>query len=75
MREYIEFHRAANENLTDSNLTISGEKYAKGFTIFGFNFSPDLSDGCGCTNYINQAQHGMIRIEIHFSFALSKNLF
>jgi hypothetical protein len=74
MREYIEFYRAANQNLTDSHLTISRANYAKGSTIFGFNFAPDLSDGCGCNGYISQGKHGMMRIEIHFKKPLSETI-
>ena len=65
-REYLEFYRAINQNLTDPHMTIKRENYNKGYTIFGLNFSPDMTDGPGMNGYISQGRIGTMRIELHF---------
>jgi len=73
-REYIEFFRAADQLSTFPQITFSQAEYAKGRTIFGFNFSPDFSNGCGFENYISPAINGTMRIEIHFKKALTETI-
>lgn len=73
-REYMEFYRAADELSLHNHLSISYSEYSKGRTIFGFNFSPDLSDGCMASNYINPINNGSMRIEIHFKKPLPETI-
>ena len=44
----------------DSTFYINRENYSKRNTIFGFNFAPDLSSGCGTVGHVkaNTAQCG-----------------
>jgi hypothetical protein len=55
-------------------MTITRERYVKGFTLFGFNFSPDNSDGCGMNGYISQGKIGTMRIELHFKKPLPETI-
>lgn len=73
-REYIEFFRSVNQMLTDNHITITRENYAKGNTIFGFNFSPDISDGYGINGYISPLKYGTMRIEVHFKKPLPETI-
>ena len=74
VREYIEFFKAMNEMHTDTHLTINRDEYLKGRTIFGFNFSPDLSNGSGIDGYISQGRFGTMRLEIHFKKPLAETI-
>jgi hypothetical protein len=74
IREYLELYRAANQMVTDSHMTITRENFANGSTIFGFNFSPDLSDGSGMNGYISEGKTGTMRLELHFQKALSETV-
>ena len=58
--------------LTDCRIPISRDKYKSGFSIFGFNFAADHSDGCGMMGYINETRTGSMRIEIHFAKKLTE---
>jgi len=73
-REYIELFRTMNQFGSDVRMTFSLSEYAKGRTIFGFNFSPDLSDGCGTDNYISPTNKGSLRIEVHFKKPLPETI-
>jgi hypothetical protein len=73
LREFLELYGAANQMLTDCHMTISRNNYAKGSKILGFNFSPDLSDGCGMNGYVSQSKTGT-RLELHFSKPLPETI-
>jgi hypothetical protein len=45
---------------------ITRENYIKGYTLFGFNFSLDMSDGCEMNGYISEGKSGLLRTEVHF---------
>jgi hypothetical protein len=67
LREYLGFCNAANQNSTDSTLCLSREAWKDGNTIFGFNFAPDLSDGCGATEHVNHLRYGTLGLHLKFS--------
>ena len=46
---------------------INRENYLKGNTIFGSNFTPDLSIGCGAVEHVNTIKYGSMRMNIRFS--------
>jgi hypothetical protein len=73
-REYIELFRTMNQLGSDVLMTFSLSEYAKGRTIIGFNFSPDLSDGRGTDNHISPTNKGSLRIEVHFKKALRETI-
>ena len=53
-REQYSLFDALNMLGTDSTIDINRDNYAKGNTIFGFNFAPDLSNGCGAGGMLIQ---------------------
>jgi hypothetical protein len=57
-------------NLTESTINIKRNEYAKGKTIYGFNFAPDLSHGCGLVGHVNPQSRGTLRVYLRFKKAL-----
>jgi len=72
MREYIGLFDALNQNSTDVTCTINKAIYKSDKTIFGFNFSSDLSNGCGLEGHVNLIKKGTLRVQMKFKEALSK---
>jgi hypothetical protein len=56
---------------TDSTINITRDNYGSGNTIFGFNFAPDLSNGCGGAGHVNQIRYGTLHLQIRFKEALT----
>ncbi len=75
-RKYIrEFHglfETANQTIGETAISIKRFDYANGFTIFGFNFAPDLNDGADVCGYLSPQNYGNLRIEIKFDKALEE---
>lgn len=69
-REYYGLYESANQLNGNANLDITKSEFNEGFTIFGFNFSPDLSDGCNKSGYVAQIKRGNLRIELKFNHPL-----
>ncbi|KAI1287884.1 hypothetical protein HDE_09787 [Halotydeus destructor] len=67
VREYLALYRAMNQNTTDPSLYISYDEFLDGKTIFGFQYSPDLSNGCGCTGHLSPITNGNLRLHVKFS--------
>ena len=55
---------------TDSGLDISRQDYERGFTLFAYDLSPDLSED----GYFNLARDGSIRVELKFAQALPNTI-
>ena len=70
MREYFGLFEALNEIRPNTKLDITREEFKEGFTIFGFNFTPDLSDGCCKSGYTSPIKRGNLRIEMKFNHPL-----
>jgi hypothetical protein len=73
-RENVEFYRALNQMLTDCHLVITRENDINGYILFGFNLSPDMSDGCEMNGYISEGKSGALRIEVHFRKPLPETI-
>jgi hypothetical protein len=71
IREFHAFYEALDMLDTDSTCNINRDNYALGNTIFGWNFAPDLSNGCGAIGHLNQINYGALRIQIRFKEALT----
>ncbi|KAI1298589.1 hypothetical protein HDE_04130 [Halotydeus destructor] len=67
VREYLALYRAINQNITDPSLFITYEEFMDGKTIFGFQYSPDLSNGCGCTGNLSPIKTGNFRLHVKFA--------
>jgi len=74
IREYHGLFEAANQTIGETAISIKRFDYGNGFTIFGFNFAPDLSDGSDVCGYISPQTYGNLRIEIKFNNALEETI-
>ena len=71
-REMYSLFEAIDMLDMDSTFYINRENYSKGNTIFGFNFAPDLSSGCGTVGHVNAIKYGSMRMNIRFSRILDQ---
>jgi hypothetical protein len=65
---------AANQLDSKPRIPMDRFKYMKGNVIYGFNFAPDLSDGCENVGHVNPIQHGALRIDVGFASELTKSI-
>ena len=72
LREYYGLMDALNQNDTSTYCDIDRDEFNKGYAIFGFNFAPDLSDGCGTVGHVNPIKRGALRIQATFNTALAE---
>ena len=70
IREYFALFETANQIKYNTNIDITREEFSDGFTLFGFNFNPDLSDGCSRSGYVSPLKRGNLRIELRFNHNL-----
>ena len=70
-REYIGFLRTLNQNSTDATLSLTMNEFNNGNTIFGFNFSPDLSNGFSSIGHASLINSGVLRIQFGFEDTLT----
>ena len=68
-REMHSLYEALDMLDTDSNFAINRNNYNDGNTIYGFNFAPDLSSGCGAAGHVNPIRYGSLRLSIRFGEA------
>ena len=54
----------------DQGNHISWEDYGKGYTLFAFDLTPDLSDG----GHFNVIKQGNLRLELHFQSQLEESV-
>ena len=73
-REYFGLFEAANQTGVTSNIDISREEFYEGFTLFGFNFAPDLSESCTKVGYVSPQKYGTLGIEVKFNHALAETV-
>lgn len=52
--------------------SISRDDYSKGYTLFAFDLTPDLS--AHCAGHWNLVKHGSLRLEVRFEKALSETV-
>ncbi|XP_063951992.1 uncharacterized protein F54H12.2-like [Lytechinus pictus] len=55
---------------SDRGIAINREEYAQGYTLYAFDLTPDLSDGC----HLNLVKEGNVRLEAGFDVALPNTL-
>ena len=56
----------------DSTINITYDSF-KHMPFFAFNFSPDLSHGCGTNGHVNLVKRGSLRLHLKFSKLLPEN--
>lgn len=52
--------------------SISRDDYSKGYTLFAFDLTPDLS--ANCAGHWNLVRHGSLRLEVRFEKALTETI-
>ncbi|XP_072181336.1 uncharacterized protein F54H12.2-like [Diadema setosum] len=50
----------------NKRININREEYCEGYTLFAFDLTPDLSDGC----HLNLIKQGNMRLELQFDVAI-----
>lgn len=71
IRELHSLYESLNMLNTDATINVNRDNYSNGNTIFGFNFAPDLSNGCGSTGHLNPIKCGALRLQVRFKEALT----
>ena len=66
VREYLSLFEVTGKSQSDEGMDISRAAYGSGYTLFGFNLRPDLSDG----ETEQPHQKGNLRLEVKFGTAL-----
>lgn len=70
IREYFGLFETLNQTGFDCAPDIDRESYARGFTIFGFNFAPDLNEGPNIVGHVSPLKFGSLRLELKFDYPL-----
>lgn len=68
LRSYLSLYEVSGKLFQDSSLGINREEYGGGYTLFGFDLTPDLSQ-TGCFHLIKK---GNIRLEVKFNTPLAQ---
>ena len=66
IRSYVNLFSATGKQAQDEGNELSRDDFGKGYTLFGFDLTPDGCDG-GC---FHLTRKGNLRIEMHFATAL-----
>lgn len=66
VREYMNLVQTAGKHLKDKSLLINRDEFAKGYTLFAFDLSPDQE----CADHYSLIKTGNLRAEIRFARAL-----
>jgi len=74
IREYYGLFEALNQTGFNSNIDITREEFYDGYTIFAFNFAPDLAEGCTRSGYVSPRKYGTLRIEFKFNHPLAETV-
>ncbi|XP_072166027.1 uncharacterized protein F54H12.2-like [Diadema setosum] len=67
---YNSLFMGTNRLFTDKGINISREEYCEGYTLFAFDLTPDLSDGC----HLNLVKQGNLRLELQFDVPLTNTV-
>lgn len=70
IREYMDLYKTLNQLNPRPTPAITFDEFKKGSTIFGFNLSPDQSDGC--EGHYNLIKRGNVRFELKLGKAPSE---
>ncbi|XP_066478493.1 uncharacterized protein F54H12.2-like [Tiliqua scincoides] len=70
VREYMSLVHASGKHMKDKALLINREDYARGYTLFGFDLSPDQE----CGSHYSLINTGNLRAEIRFARPLPQTV-
>jgi hypothetical protein len=74
LREYFGLFETSNQVKGLTLIDIKRKEFKEGFTIFGFNFIPDLADSFAKSGYVSPLKRGNLRIELKFSDPLPETV-
>ena len=74
IREFYSLFETLNQLSTESVLDFDREDYPNGNVIYGFNFSPDNSDDCSKSGYVNTIKRGSLGLQLKFAQALTETI-
>lgn len=72
VREYMGLFQSLNQNGLTSTVNIGRDEFAANKMILGFNFTPDLSNGCGDIGHVNTIKRGSLRVYVQFRAPLKE---
>ena len=70
IRSYLGLFTGSGKIFQDEGNDIDRNEYGNGYTLFGFDLTPDLSEA----GHFHLIKHGNLRLEIHFSQALAETI-
>ena len=70
VREFHSITAGIGKFNADEGNGVTRSDYPRGYTLYAFNLTPDLSDG----DYLTLQKQGSLRIEIHFGTALAESV-
>jgi hypothetical protein len=70
VRSYLSLYSGTGKLYQDEGNDIDREEYAKGYTLFAFDLTPDLNDG----SHFNLVKQGNLRLELHFAKPLPETI-
>ena len=73
-REYLGLFESVNQLTTDSTISLSKSDWAKGNTVFGFNYAPDLANSCIQEGHTSPIKRGSMGLQLKFSEALTETI-
>ena len=70
IREYLGLFEAVNQLTTDAVIAIDRKAWKNGNTLFGFNFAPDLANGCVQEGHTSPIKKGSLGLQLKFKKSL-----
>ena len=70
VRSYVNLFSATGKQAQDEGNELTRDDFGNGYTLFGFDLTPDACDG-GCFHLVHK---GNLRIEIHFAAPLAQTV-
>ena len=66
-KEFLSLYESLDMIDCDPTFKINRKNYANGNTLYGINFAPDLSNGCGSVGHVNPLKYGSLRMTLRFN--------
>ncbi len=67
IREMISVYDSLDMMDYQSTVDIDRYNYSEGYTIFGFNFAPDLTSGAGAAGHLSHIKYGTLGMNLRFA--------
>ncbi len=70
MRDFYQLILSTGRHLKNQALAIDRQDFLNGYTLYGFNLSPDED----CSNHVSLTRSGNIRLEARFRQPLTRSI-